>query len=124
MPGKTNQARLVKALASNQRAGEPGEEIPGGVSQIGCCAKHSWSRPRCVRLNRISSPKSQVGESRKDLSASEYVCRAGLRESPLGSGYVQQIAESIVIRFEHCVVGAVRGFEQGSCGFALPKGGI
>ena len=57
----------------------------------------TWLRPRFVGLNGISGSESQICKCGEHLRAREHICGAGLRESALGSSYVQQAAYAVVV---------------------------
>src|SRR3954471_5963432 len=72
----------------------------------------SWLRPRLAGLNRIPSCERQIGQCCKDLRAGRNVCRASLRQRALGGGYIQEVTQSVVVRFERRTVRLAGGFEQ------------
>src|ERR1700758_2664175 len=84
----------------------PANNIPIGESHLS-----SWLRPRLAALNGVSGCESQGRDRREDLRTCRHLRRAGLRESPLRRGHIQQTAYTVVVGLQRRVVGLTGGLQ-------------
>ena len=104
-------------------AQHPGEQQPE-LRRPPQSDSRSWASPPRIRLNRIACAERQIRERRQHLSTRQNVRRAGLRKHLLSVGDVQQVAHTVVVRFQRRAIRLRRGGDQCGGGLPLPESGV
>src|SRR6266849_6836872 len=122
MQGKKNPKCPAKEPASNPPVTM--ERVRTQGSPIGYFHLSSWLRSRRVGLNGIAGSESQICQRGEHLRARQYIGGASLREGTLRGSYIQQGADTVVVRFQSRGVGLAGGFQERNGCLALAKGGV